>query len=288
MTSTGDSLLHRVSRMEFSAAEKRVIELLLSIAEYDVAGLPSSAIAERTGTSRSTVDRLCKRLGYNGLKELRRALLQESRSMQGPVSTNVVPDAIAHSDSFAEIAYKVFHSASVRALRFADLLSHSPEFDRLVNAIRDARSVQVFGVGASAVVALDLHQRLMRLGIRIAFSEDHHNQIAGASLMEPGDLAIAISYSGRTRPTLHAAQIARTRGATLAAVLGVSTSPLEAIADIPIITPPGINLFGADAVMTRALEIMFNEVLFHCLAFGNEKMMQNVSRIEEDLRSERG
>jgi len=39
--------------------------------------------------------------------------------------------------------------------------------------------------------------------------------------------------------------------------------------------------------MTRVLEIMFNEVLFHCLAFGNERMMQNVSRIEEDSRYER-
>ena len=54
---------------------------------------------------------------------------------------------------------------------------------------------------------------LMRLGIRISFSEDHHNQIVGASLMETGDLAIAISYSGRTRPTVHAAQIAKARGA---------------------------------------------------------------------------
>lgn len=127
----------------------------------------------------------------------------------------------------------------------------------------------------------------MRLGIRISFSEDHHNQIAAASLMEKGDLAIAISYSGRTRPTLHAARVAKSRGATLAAILGLPGSGLEGIADIPIVTPPGINLFGTDAVMTRVLEMIFNEVLFHCLAFGNHKMMENVSRVEEDLGQER-
>jgi len=38
--------------------------------------------------------------------------------------------------------------------------------------------------------------------------------------------------------------------------------------------------------MARVLEIMFNEVPFR-YAFGNERMMQNVSRIEEDLRYER-
>ncbi|MFV0335935.1 MAG: MurR/RpiR family transcriptional regulator [Tropicimonas sp.] len=286
MTSPPDPLLQRLSRMTFSPAEKRVIELMLSVAEFEVAGLSAAAIARRSGTSRSTVDRLCKRLGYNGLKDMRRALLMESRSMQSPVSGKLA-DRIDHSDSFTEIAYKVFHSASVRSLRFADLLSHSNDLDRLVNSIRDAKSVQVFGVGASAVVALDMHQRLMRLGIHISFFEDHHNQIAGAALMEPGDLAIAISYSGRTSQTLHAANIARSRGATLAAVLGVAGSPLGGICDIPIILPPGINLFGANAVMTRALEILFNEVIFHCLAFGNDYMMQNVAQIENTLRGQR-
>lgn len=282
------SLLHRVSRMEFSAAEKRVVEWLLSVAEYDVAGLSSGQIAVETETSRSTVDRLCKRLGYGGLKELRRALLQETRSMQGPLrAEGGAAEPIASSDSFAEIAYKVFHSASVRALRFADLLSQSSDLERMVEAIRAAQSIQVFGAGASAVVALDLHQRLLRLGIRINFSADHHNQIAAASVMQKGDLAIAVSFSGRTKPTLHAVRSARAQGATVAAVIGVPGSPLEALADIPVLTPPGINLFGTDAVMTRVLEMMFNEVLFHCLAFGDPRMMDKVSRVEAGLNSER-
>jgi DNA-binding MurR/RpiR family transcriptional regulator len=282
------SLLHRISRMRFSAAEKRVVELLLSIAEYDVAGLSSAEIVSRSDTSRSTVDRLCKRLGYSGLQELRRALMHETRSMQASVSSGGVrSEPIVPSDTFSEIAYKVFHSASVRALRFADLLTQSTDLERMVNAIRDARSVQVFGVGASAVVALDLHQRLLRLGIRINFSEDHHNQLAAASVMEPGDLAVAISYSGRTRLTVRAAERAKETGATVAAVIGVAGSPLQDIADIPVLTPPGINLFGANAVMTRVLELMFNEVIFHCLAFGNPKMMDRVSRVETDLGGER-
>ncbi len=284
---SAQSLLGRISRMTFSSAERRVVEWLLSVAEYDVAGLSSERIAEQTRTSRSTVDRLCKRLGYSGLKELRRALLGESRNMQGPISGSGMSGRIDPSDSFSEIAYKVFHSASVRALRFADLLSQSTELERMVGAIRDANSVQVFGVGASAVVALDLHQRLLRLGVRINFSEDHHNQIAAASVMRPGDLAIAISFSGRTRATLHAARTAKATGATIAAVIGVPGSPLEDVADIPVLTPPGINLFGTDAVMTRVLELMFNEVLFHCLAFGNPSMMENVARVETDLGNER-
>ncbi|MFO1144386.1 MAG: MurR/RpiR family transcriptional regulator [Amaricoccus sp.] len=276
-------LLHRVSHMPFSKAERKVVELLLSIAEYDVASLSAAALAERAGTSRSSVDRLCRRLGYSGLKELRRALLGETRR----AGTAPAGQRIAPSDGYGEIAYKVFHSASVRALRFAELLARLPELPQLVEALRSSPNVQAFGAGASAVVAHDLSQRLLRLGIRIGFAEDHHDQIAMAAVMRPGDLAIAISFSGRTRLTLNAAEIARDRGATVAAVLGVPSSPLQVIADIPIITPPGISLYGADAVMTRVLEMMFNEVLFHCLVSRDPDLLANAARVEAALATDR-
>lgn len=283
-----DLLVSRVSRMSFSTAEKRVVDFLLSITEYEIAGLRATELAERTRTSRSTIDRLSKRLGFTGIKEMRLALLRASRSMQAPLASSPkLEPAIIASDGLAEIAYKVFRNASVRALKFAEALSGTPELHDLVGALKDARNVQVFGAGASAVVAFDMHQRLLRLGIPINFAEDHHNQIAFASLMEPGDIAIAISYSGRTKPTIQAAEVARERGATIAAILGKNGSPLEKLSDIRIVTPPGISLFGTDAVMTRILEMMFNEVLFHCLALQNPKMLENVTRIEKTLSGDR-
>jgi DNA-binding MurR/RpiR family transcriptional regulator len=284
----GDLLVSRVSRMSFSRAEKRVVDFLLSIAEYEIAGLKAHELAARSGTSRSTIDRLSKRLGFTGIKEMRLALLRASRGMQAPVASSPkLEPAIIASDGLAEIAYKVFNSASVRALKFAEALAGTQELHQLVDALRSAHNVQVFGAGASAVVAFDMHQRLLRLGIPINFAEDHHNQIAFAALMEPGDIAIAISYSGRTKPTLQAAEVARDRGATIAAILGKNGSPLAMLADIAIVTPPGVSLFGTDAVMTRILEMMFNEVLFHCLALQNPPMLENVTRIERILGGER-
>lgn len=285
-----NSLLARVSRMTFSPAERRIVEYLLSIAEFEIAGLTSAELAERTGTSRSSIERLAKRLDYSGLREMRQALLRESRSMHTPITAAAAAarqPAIVPSDGMGEIAYKAFHNAAVRAMKFAEMLSRSPELKALVEALEAAPNVQVFGAGASAVVARDMHQRLLRLGVRINFAEDHHQQIAFASLMMPGDLAVGISYSGRTKPVLQAAEVARERGATVAGVLGVGHSPLAELADICVVTPPGVSLFGTDAVMTRILEMMFNEVLFHCLALRNPSMRANVDRIEALLGDER-
>ena len=150
-----------------------------------------------------------------------------------------------------------------------------------------ARYIEVFGAGASGVVGADLEQRLRRLGIRINYDPDYHNQIASASLMAPGELAVAISFSGRTKSVVEAAQIARRQGANVAAIVGVPSSPLERVANLTVCTPPGVSLFGEDAVMTRVLEMMFNEVLFHCLALKNPSMLQNVKSVEALLGKER-
>lgn len=114
-------------------------------------------------------------------------------------------------------------------------------------------------------MVLKAHRVNVTVGIRIGFAEKHHDQIAMAAVMRPGDLAIAISFSGCTRPTLKSAKIARSHEATVAAVLGVPDPPLPGLADIPIITLPGISLSGPDAVMTRMLELMFDEVVLHRL-----------------------
>ena len=79
------SLMTRLSQADLSSAEKRLIETLFSLADYELATLTSSALAERAGASRATVDRLARRFGYAGQKEMRHALLRESRAMRAGV-----------------------------------------------------------------------------------------------------------------------------------------------------------------------------------------------------------
>ncbi|MDR3376009.1 MAG: MurR/RpiR family transcriptional regulator [Ancalomicrobiaceae bacterium] len=282
------SLMTRLSQAELSSAEKRLIETLFSLADYELATMTSAALAEQAGASRATVDRLARRFGFAGQKELRHALLRESRAMKAGVEEVATPSPqIAVGDDPVEIAYKVFNNASVRALKFAELLAQADELPRLVEAMHAARTIQLFGAGASAVVALDMHQRLLRLGLNIGVAQDAHTQIAQAALLKEGDLAIAISFSGMTRTTVEAAATAHARGARVAAILARAQSPLGAIADLKILTPPGVGLFGTDASMTRILQMMLNEVLFHCLAVRDVSLLENVHRIDAVLNSEK-
>jgi DNA-binding MurR/RpiR family transcriptional regulator len=282
------SLMDRLSRADLSAVERRLIETLFSLAEYDLATLTVAELAGKAGASRATIDRLAHRFGYAGQRDLRHALLRESRAMKAGVDEMESPGSeIVASDGPLEIAYKIFSNASVRALKFAELLSQTGELEQLVSDIYEARHIRIFGAGASAVVGLDMHQRLLRLGLQIDFAQDAHTQMAQAALMKPGDLAIGISFSGLTRTTVETASTAKERGAKLVAIVAEAHSPLAQLADTLILTPPGVGLFGTDAVMTRILQMMFNEVVFHCLAVRDGTLLENVRMIDRALNAEK-
>ncbi len=287
-SSDGSSLMARLSNADLSAAERRLTEYLFSLAEYDLATMTAADLAERAGSSRATIDRLARKFGYAGQREMRHALLRGSRAMKARVDElESTPPTISSEDGPAEIAFKVFNNASVRALKFAELLSRSDALERLIDAVFEARSIEIFGAGSSAVVGLDMHQRLLRLGLRIGFAQDSHTQMAQAALMGPGDLGIAISYSGVTRSTVLAAQTARAKGAQIAGIVAKPQSPLGELCDIHVLTPPGVGLFGTDAVMTRILQMMFNEVLFHCVALRDQRLLENVRAVDEALNAEK-
>ena len=60
-------------------------------------------------------------------------------------------------------------------------------------------------------------------------------QIEG--LAQPGDVAVALSTSGRSPNVLRGLRAARRRGATTVALLGGNGGPARALADVPIIVP---------------------------------------------------
>ena len=285
------SILSKISYLKFTKAENAIIEHLLSISEYEIALITIRNLNQETSTGRSTLDRLTSKLGFKGFKEFKRQLLYESQFMHSTISKSIIEKktipSIIESDTYSEIANKIFKNASVRSLKFADMLSKSFQLTKLVKLLENANRIELFGEGASGVVCRDMYQRLLRLGLNINYSESYHEKIAHASLMTDNDLAIGISYSGRTITTIKAIEMCKFKGAKIAFILGSNIDKIIKLSDVVIFTPPGIKSFGTNPVMNRILEMMFNEVLFHCLVQKNPDMLNRVKDIEKTLHEER-
>jgi len=108
-------------------------------------------------------------------------------------------------------------------------------FEAAVAALGSARRVYFFGVGAgSGLVAQDAALRMLRLDIAASAFPDAHLQRLYAGLLEPGDVAFAISHSGRSVEVNESIQIAKERGATTIALTNAG-SRLAWVVDIPLL-----------------------------------------------------
>lgn len=264
--------------MRCSPAERKIVEYLLTLPEAQRGNVTTYDVVRHTGSSRSTLDRIARKLGYAGFSKMRRALVTPSSTQRD----DALDPTISADDNAEQVAWKVLSSVSSRMRAFAELLVADERLAQLVDLLDGAHRIVMCGVGLSAMVAMDLHHRLLRLGLDVRFSEDTHTQLAHVSLMGLGDVAICISYSGRTDSVVRAAQTAAARGHCVALTADVD-SPLARCAHLTLTTPPGIGLFGHDAALTRLLQMAFSDVIFHCLALRDPERLASAEAVDASL-----
>jgi RpiR family transcriptional regulator, carbohydrate utilization regulator len=129
--------------------------------------------------------------------------------------------------------------------------------EQAVGLLQNANAIEFFGFGASGIVASDAQQKFPLFGVPCGAQQDTHQQIMVASMMRPGDVAVAISNTGRTRSVLEIARIARASGAKVIAVTG-SESPLAAECDVALIveTLDNTNIYTPTISRIAALVVM--------------------------------
>jgi RpiR family transcriptional regulator, carbohydrate utilization regulator len=203
-------------------AEQRVAKLVLADAR-SFASLPVGELAERAHVSKPTVVRFCRSVGYDGLADFKLKLA-------GTVNEGVpfVHRAVDEDDKPGDIIVKVIDNAVSALLAYRnEAAGHA--FERAIEALaaagRSGRRIEFYGVGNSGIVAQDAQHKFFRLGVSATAVSDGHVQVMSATMLQPGDCAVVISNSGRSRDLLDAAEIARRKGATTI-VITASASPL--------------------------------------------------------------
>ena len=216
----------RASIPALPPAEQRVAKLVLNDPR-SFASLPVSELAERAHVSKPTVVRFCRSVGYDGLSDFKLKLA-------GSVNEGVpfVHRAVDEDDKPGDLIVKVIDNAVSALLKYRnDAAGHAFEraIGALTEAVRQGKRIEFYGVGNSGIVAQDAQHKFFRLGVNAIACSDGHVQVMSATMLRPGDCAVVISNSGRSRDLLDAADIARRKGATVI-VITCSGSPLAQLA----------------------------------------------------------
>ena len=224
-----------------------------------------SELARGAATSEATVLRLCRQLSIRGYRELRVALAAESGREQARSDSREVGGDIGRTDDLDTV---------IDSVAFADqqaIADTARTIDRIalataVDLVANARRVDLVGVGASAVVALDLQQKLHRIGL-IAFAwSDTHAALTAAALLGPADVMIGISHTGATRDTAEAIREAASHGAATIGLTSAPRSPLALQVDVLLVTAARETTFRSGATSSRIAALSVVDVLFVAVA----------------------
>ncbi|MEU8589034.1 MurR/RpiR family transcriptional regulator [Streptomyces sp. NPDC048664] len=193
------------------------------------AALTVTGLAELTGTSEATVVRTARLLGYPGYRDLRLALAGLAAQLQSGRGPAVTAD-ITVDDPLTEVVAKLAHDERQTLADTAAGLDVA-QLDAAVTALAAARRIDVYGVGASGLVAQDLVQKLLRIGLVAHAHSDPHLAVTSAVQLRAGDVAVAVTHSGSTGDAIEPLRTAFEHGATTVAVTGRPDGPVTQYAD---------------------------------------------------------
>ncbi|MFN7154843.1 MAG: MurR/RpiR family transcriptional regulator [Acidovorax sp.] len=272
------------SLTSLAPAEQRVAKLVLADPRA-FARLPVRELAERAHVSKPTVVRFCRSIGYDGLADFKLKLA-------GSVSEGVpfIHRSVDADDKTGDVLVKVVDNAVAAFLQYRNAAS-TVAIERAAEAIastwKTGKRIEFYGVGNSGIVAQDAQHKFFRLGVTSIATSDGHMQVMSATLLGPGDCAVIISNSGRTRDLMDAADIARKNGATTIAITA-SGSPLASTCQIHLAAdhPEGYDRYSP--MVSRLMHLLIIDVLATCVALRIGSSLQPIlQQMKENLRAKR-
>ncbi|EPE7078081.1 MurR/RpiR family transcriptional regulator [Cronobacter sakazakii] len=231
----------------FSPTQRKLGDYVLSDPAR-VLYLTITELARESDTSEASVTRLCRALGCKGYTEFKMALALDVQRGQAPRAQS--GDAL---DALME--------ESVQALRDTAQLLDRAVLEQAAQALHQARSVQIYGVAASAIIGEYLHYKLLRLGKAAHLFSDMHRASMNATTLGETDLVVAISSSGSTRDLLHAVTLARKVGAPVLTLSNTPRSPLASLSNMLLVAAKPEGPLNAGALNAKVGAMLLVELL---------------------------
>lgn len=216
--------------------------------------LTITELAKESETSEASVTRLCRQLGCKGYTEFKMGLAVEIQSNQ-PVRGS------AQNDDVQTLIHE-----SINALSDTGKLLDRHVLAEASAHIHQARSVQIYGVAASAIVADYLGYKLLRVGKPSHVFSDMHRAAMNAISLGTEDIVVAVSSSGSTKDVLHAVEMAKKQGAKILGISNTLHSPLSSLADLLLVAakpegPLTAGLLPSKIGGMLLVELVINQLL---------------------------
>jgi len=156
-------------------------------------------------------------------------------------------------------------------------------FEKLVEKISGARNVFTVGAGSADFVSGQLSFSLRQRGVHATAVKAYESR-SFKTLVEKGDVCIAVSQSGETADTVEVVEWMKAKGATIASIVNMPGSTLSRLSDLPFMLQIGPEIGIAS---TKAVASMMVWGMAVAALVGGEKLEKfqaAVQKYEKELK----
>lgn len=272
-----DGVIDRIRRMVpyLNPALKRIAEQILKSPET-IKSISIKDLAEKCSVSESTVTRFVREIDVPNFQQLKIRVAEElSHANAG--SIQVVPNKNVYEDiTRDDDTRSVLEKISARyAITVEDTLkgANEAEIEKAVTAIDNARTLAFFGMGSSIICIENALVRFMRVGKQCQFFRDQGIRHISTATLDETCLAIGISNSGRTIPTVDALKAAREQGARTLCITSFPNSPITDVSDLMLFTSTISGATGSaeykESMVSKIAQLQMIDVLYSLYAVRN-------------------
>lgn len=251
-------------------AEEQVIRIMAQNPR-EVLTMQTSELAKAGYCSPATVIRLCQKLGFRGLKELKLAISEEL-GYAAANNTSSFDASLPMKKVVADIV-ELYQKTMSQIQTLVDYT----EVEKAASLIHKSSLVHLFGMGASYLVAEDFMMKLARVKKVGCLYHDIHLQLVDAGNVGVDEVCLIISYSGQTREVLKAAQEIRQNGGIIISLTQYSDNQLARMADCRLYVPATEEALRISAGSSRISQLVMIDILFSLiLAMDYESSMVRI------------
>jgi DNA-binding MurR/RpiR family transcriptional regulator len=249
-----DQLLRRAN-LQLGAAGLRVAKFINENRQTVLAS-SAAALGERIGTSDATVVRTVQALGFGGLGDLKRAILNSIGPVSNPADNmrRTLRD-LERSTGHAIDSVLNTHADGLDVLRSDECRAQIAAGVRILDV---SSRIVVFGIGPSAALANYVSVLLARCGRRNRTLDATGSMLADQLLdLREGDSLLILAYGRLYKEVTAVFAEAKRLGLATVLVTEAEDTPLAKMADVVIAIPRGrpgqVSLHGATLVGLEAL-----------------------------------
>ncbi|HBL8636812.1 TPA: MurR/RpiR family transcriptional regulator [Clostridioides difficile] len=266
---------------DLTEVDKKIADYILNNTEA-ISKLSVSELASNSKTSTASIVRFSRKMGYLGFGDLK---IEIAKDLMGKENEYTYVDE--NYDCNIDSVINKITNKNIETINQTRLLNEKDIIKEAVEQIIKAKNVYIFGVGGSALVALDLQMKLLRINKQAFTSLDSHTQLMVSSNVDKEDIAIAISYSGESKEVIKSIENAKLKGCKVICITKYSDNHLSKISDLKLVVPNIEKRLREGAISSRIAMLTLIDIIYISIIQENlneaEQKLQETKRILDYL-----